>query len=203
MIKTINKDTVNQIIEERKNGLFSSFTDFYKRVKLNSEQYHNLIYSSCFNGCKKDMVNYVKYHFDSVDMIKNEEYSINELVDFEESSLGFNLKYSILDSYKNNDISKDIKPINELNEEIANVLVHIKSIKEITTKKNEKMSFITIYDGISTLEVTLFPDKFNEITNELNKNNRVKYMKDVCLLKLKPTYRNDSLNYEIIKAYKF
>ena len=203
MIKTINKDTISQILEERKKGLFISFTDFYNRVKLTNEQYYNLIYSSCFKGCIKDMVNYVKYHFDSSDMIKNEEYSISELIDFEESSLGFNLKYSILDSYKDNDISKDIKQIMDLSEEISNVLVHIKSIKEITTKKNEKMSFITIYDGISTLEVTLFPDKFNEINSELNKNGRIKYMKDVCLLKLKPAYRNDSLSYEIIKAHKF
>ena len=203
IIKTINKDTVNLILEERKNGLFNGFTDFYKRVKLTDEQYNNLIYSSCFTGCKKDMINYVKYRFDSAEIIKNDEFSYDTLVELEEKSLGFNLKYSILESYKDNEISKNTIMLNELKDEIANVLVHIKSVKEIVTKKNDRMAFVTIYDGIATIEVTLFPEKFKEITDEFYKNGRVKYMKDVCLLKLKPVYRNDLLSYEIIKAHKF
>lgn len=149
------------------------------------------------------MVNYVKYRFDSSEMIKNDEYNYDELVEFEEKSLGFNLKYSILESYKDNEISKNSIMLDDLTNEIANVVVHIKSVKEITTKRNDRMAFVTIYDGCTTIEVTLFPEKFKEITDEFYKNGRVKYMKDVCLLKLKPTYRNEQLSYEIIKAHKF
>ena len=46
----------------------------------------------------------------------------------------------------------------DLTNEIANVVVHIKSVKEITTKRNDRMAFVTIYDGCTTIEVTLFPE---------------------------------------------
>jgi DNA polymerase-3 subunit alpha len=199
IIKLINKDDVNKIVEERKNGLFSSFTDFYKRVKLTDEQYYNLIYSSCFDGCKKDMTNYVKYHFDSNEMIKNDEFSYMELVENEEKALGFNINYSILSTYKmdNTVLISNLDGINQ-----SNVLVHIKLVKEIVTKKNERMAFITIYDGLNTIECTLFSNNFDNVMEKLNRNSRVKYMKDVVMLSLKPMKRNGITSYEIIDAKK-
>ena len=200
MIKTINKDSINLIIEERRKGLFTSFIDFYKRVELSDEQRYNLIYASCFNGCIKDMVNYVKYRFDNSDIIKNNEYDYEELVKFEEMALGFNLKYSYLEMYKKE--YTDTVDLIDLKEDIAKVIVTIKYIKEITTKTDELMAFITIYDGLMQLECNLFPKKYHEVMNSINEKNKVKYDKDAFLLELKPYRRNGSISYEIIKAKK-
>ena len=84
----------------------------------------------------------------------------------------------------------------------SNVLVHIKLVKEIVTKKNERMAFITIYDGFNTVECTLFSNMFDKVMEKLNRNGRVKYMKDVVMLSLKPMKRNGVTSYEIIDAKK-
>lgn len=200
IIKTINKDSINAILEERRKGLFTSFNDFYKRVELNDEQRCNLIYASCFDGCVKDMVNYVKYRFDNKDIIKNNEFDYVELIRLEESALGFNLKYSNLEMYRKD--YPNTTSLFDLKEEKEKVLVTIKYIKEITTKMDEKMAFVTIYDGFMQVECYLFPSKYDEILNVFNEKSKVKYDKDVFVLELKQTKRNNTTSYEIIRAKK-
>ena len=200
IVKTINKDSLNLILEERRKGVFASFNDFYKRVELTDEQRINLIYSSCFDGCIKDMVNFVKYRFDNKDIIKNNEYDYLDLIRFEENALGFNLKYSYLEMYKKD--YPDTTSLIDLKEEYEKVLVTIKYIKEITTKTNEQMAFVTIYDGLIQLECYLFPSKYVEITNIFNEKNKVKYDKDIFVLELKQSRRGNTISYEIIKAKK-
>ena len=204
IIKTINKDIVRAIIEERKNGLFTSFTDFRDRVKLDSnERYLNLIYASCFNGCKKDMVSACLYP-KAENMINNEEYSYLELIKFEEEALGFNFNYTILELYRTNPKAKTCVMLNDLDDaNEANVLVQIKFISDVTTKKQEQMSFVTITDGIEVFECLLFPNKYNEIMRIFNEKSRLRFDKDVCILRLKPNVRNNNLSYEIINAFKF
>ena len=137
-------------------------------------------------------------------MISNEEYSYMELIKFEEEALGFNFNYSILESYRDNPKAKSCIKLSELDDSNeANVLVQIKYISEITTKKQEQMSFVTISDGIEQLECLLFPNKNNEIMNIFNEKSRLRYDKDVCILRLRPNVRNNTLSYEIINAFKF
>lgn len=200
LIESINKDSVNKIIEERKNGLFTSFTDFKKRVSLENNQYINLIYASCFDGCKKDMVDSVIYV--SISIKTNVEYDYKDLIKYEEKALGFNLKYSIIKEYKEKDEYKDTVSLLDLNNTKATVLSHIRFIKDIKTKKNENMAFINLYDGEILLEVILFSNKYQEVINEINKDNRVKYDYDVFKITLNPVNRNNDITYEIIDIKK-
>ena len=200
IIKSITNDDVIQIMEERKNGLFSSFTNFYDRVKLNNDKYLNLIYSSCFKGCKKDMVSKCLYP-NVAGMETNIDYDYIDLVKHEYEALGFNYNYSILNAYKTK--AKDAIMISNLDDNEANVLVHIKYINDIITKRQEQMAFVTINDGIDILEVTLFPSNYKEVMNEINRKAKVKYDSDVLLIRLKPFIRNGILSYEIIKAVKY
>ena len=180
IIKSITNDDANQIMEERKNGLFSSFTNFYDRVKLNNDKYLNLIYSSCFKGCKKDMVSKCLYP-NVAGMETNIDYDYIDLVKHEYEALGFNYNYSILNAYKTN--AKDAIMISNLDDNEANVLVHIKYINDIITKRQEQMAFVTINDGIDILEVTLFPSNYKEVMNEINRKAKVKYDSDVLLIR--------------------
>ena len=90
----------------------------------------------------------------------------------------------------------------DLKEEYEKVLVTIKYIKEITTKTNDQMAFVTIYDGLMQMECYLFPSKFFEITTIFNEKAKVKYDKDIFVLELKQSRRNDTISYEIIRAKK-
>ena len=203
IIKSITTDDATTIIEERKNGLFNSFTDFYNRVKLNNDKYLNLIYASCFKGCKKDMVSKCLYPNVS-GMETNVDYDYIELVKYENEALGFNYNYSILDAYRSKDEAKDAVSISNLDDSNEkSVLCHIKYISDITTKKQEQMAFITINDGIDTLEVTLFPKFYKEVMNVINHKSKVRYDSDVLILRLKPFIRNSELSYEITKAFKY
>ena len=201
LIESLNKESINKIIEERKNGLFNSLTDFIERVKLTNEQYINLVYASCFKGCKKDMVDYILYRFKNDLIISNVEYDYSLLIKYEEKALGFNLNYSILKQYK--ETYNDTISLFELDEATnLNVLTHIRFIKEITTKKNEKMAFVTLYDETMEREVTLFPSKYNEIISLINKDNKVRYDKDVFIVSLDRGKRNNEVTYEIIGLKK-
>ena len=149
------------------------------------------------------MVNTCLYPM-ATNMISNEEYSYLELIKFEEEALGFNFNYTILELYKTNPKAKTCIKISDLDDtNEANVLVQIKFISEITTRKQEQMSFITITDGIEQLECLLFPNRYNEIMRIFNEKSRLRYDKDVCILRLRPNVRNNNLNYEIINAFKF
>ena len=52
----------------------------------------------------------------------------------------------------------------------ANILLYLTNIKEITTKKQEKMAFITGNDGTQEIEVTIFPTLFRKIRQNLQVN---------------------------------
>lgn len=203
IIKSITVDDVKVILEERKKGEFASFTDFYSRVKLVNDKYLNLIYASCFKGCKKDMVSKCLYPNVS-GMETNVEYNYLDLVKYEYEALGFNYNYSILDAYRSSDEAKDSIMISNLDDNNeANILCHIKYISDITTKRQEQMAFITINDGIDSLELTLFPKFYKEVMSEINRKAKVRYDSDCLIIRVKPFNRNNNISYEIIKAFKY
>ena len=62
-----------------------------------------------------------------------------------------------------------ITPISILNlnqyfDKFIDIIVYIKNIKEIDTKKGEKMCFITSEDETSILDVVLFPNTYKNVS---------------------------------------
>lgn len=202
MIKTLSSNSVQTIIDERKNGLFNSFSDFYSRVKLGRDEYINLIFASAFDGIKKDMVKLLDNRNAYLDdIINDEEYEDEILLDNEIKALGFNLKYSIIDRYgsdKEKYNCTNISSINDIGEYV--VISHIKAIKKITTKKNDLMAFVELYDSKYSIEVTLFPDRFNDVFEVIE---RFKPNVDVFRLKIKAYFRGNELSFELLDAFKY
>ena len=105
---------------------------------------------------------------DSLKPVITEEtdYSKVELMQMELDIFGFYLSNHPVTEYKNiykNAISISSIPL-YFNKNVE-LVVYIDKIREITTKDNSKMCFLTVSDEISTLDVVLFPKTYEKYNN--------------------------------------
>ena len=177
IIRNVGLNITNIILNERNNGLFINFTNFVKRTYpklLNRKTIESLILSGSFNcfGYNKrtlmlnldNLLNYAELSagnslievpeplIDEMD-----EYSKEELIKIEFDTFGFYLSSHPVSKYK------DKSPMNTLLlPEYANkyisIVLEIVRIKEIVTKKNDIMAFISASDEYKQVDLTLFPD---------------------------------------------
>ena len=59
--------------------------------------------------------------------------------------------------------SINVKDIPNYFDKLIDIVIYIDRVKEIETKKGEKMSFITGSDELSTIDITLFPKVYQEL----------------------------------------
>ena len=184
-IKNIGISNVKTILNERSKGKFKDIFDFIKRCKLSKNVLESLIDSSCFEEFKinkktlhsnlDELINYSEIGELIIDELKpelkeEEEYSLNELLNLELYTFGFYLTNHPVTQYKNKYNSLDLNKLeNYLNRNI-DIVVYVDKIKEVDTKKNEKMLFITGSDEISNIDLTLFPKTYQKYSN-INKGN--------------------------------
>ena len=211
-INNLGDVVVNEILNERKNGLFESYDDFVGRTSkiINKKQFINLVNSGaldCFNHSRKSMVmmydlvlqkmNYIKTLGSSIieTNFSDDEYTFEEISFNEKEALGFNLKYSHFSKYQSlklkyncNDLSN--YSLNNLNKTICVV----RSMRVIKTKKNEEMAFITMYDDSSEMDGVLFPLTYNKFKTVLEQNK-------TYLLTYKVENRNEKLQAIIDTIY--
>ena len=211
-INNLGEVVVKQLLEERNKGLFIDYDNFIDRTTniLNKTQVYNLIYSGaldCFNHTRKAMVEMYDNILQKVSYIKSlgssiiktefndDEYSFEEISSLERMALGFNLKYSQFAKYYN--FKKQYKCV-DLNEGSYNKenksIVIVKYIREIKTKNNDKMAFVTVYDESVELEGVLFPLVYSKYSSILQVNNSY-------VISYKLENRNDKLQAIIESIY--
>ena len=182
IIKNIGKEAVNSIVESRSDGLFTSFIDFVKRSynsKVNSGVIENLIYSGALDTFKinrKTMIenlpvlieysNLCKEIDESLvlvpEIIETQEYSEKELLDKEYKVLGFYIKNHPVSKYKKDNMCP-LDNIEKYFDKTINTIGLIETIKEINTKNNEKMAFLTISDELSKTTLVVFPKIYEKV----------------------------------------
>ena len=115
------------------------------------------------------------------------EYSSEELMNFELESFGFYLTNHPITEYKLKTNSKviELKDIKSYFDKIIEAIVMVDRVKEITTKKSEKMMFITASDELSKTDIVVFPRVYN-VTEELNRG-------DIIYIKGKVERRYDEM----------
>ena len=108
-------------------------------------------------------------------------------MNFELESFGFYLTNHPITEYKLKTNSKviELKDIKSYFDKIIEAIVIIDRIKEITTKKSEKMMFITASDELSKTDIVVFPRVYN-VTEELNRG-------DIIYIKGKVERRYDEM----------
>ena len=176
IVKSIGKETVANILKERENGYFKDYFDFLKRIynsKTNTKALENLILSGAcdvFGLTRKTMIgmlpagtyyaNLCKDLDESLvekpQIIYEPEFTESELLKMEYELYGFYIKNHPVTKYKRDNICL-LKDIVKYFDKIVNVLCMIDSLKETTTKKKEKMAFISASDDTGKVTIVVFP----------------------------------------------
>ena len=181
IIKGINKDAVDEVIGERKNGIFKSYLDFVKRIfdKVSVNDIKILILGNAlreFGINKKTMIenlnNLIEYSklastldedlISVPELIMYEEYSKEELIDYTYMCYMFYLDNHPTTKFKR---VLTIKDIPKYFDKFVNIVLLIENIRVIETKKKEKMAFMNVSDDTGKISVTLFPNQYKLYNN--------------------------------------
>lgn len=183
MIKKIGTLTCRQIIKEREeNGKYSSYFDFVRRnYKIGRDVVRNIILSGAldlFGYTRKTLIqnldeaiNYAELCSDLDENIvvkpelrQYEEYTLEELTIQEESLYGFYISNHPTSKYIfENSITTD--KLNDYFDKNVSIILYFERKKDISTKKDEKMMFITASDSYGSIEVVMFPWIYNNYFN--------------------------------------
>lgn len=178
LIKGIGSVKVNELLNERAKGKFTSFDDFVRRTAniLNGSLIENVIYSGAldnFKITKKAMIDNYQIIIDRMnyDFVTNyvdnnydtDEFTYGELLEREKNMIGLNIKYNFLNQYQDYYVQYGLLHISNIKENMnVRTLGYINSIKRILTKNNEEMAFVELSDDVNTIELTLFPNTFSK-----------------------------------------
>ncbi len=176
IIKNLGSDNINNIINERKNGVFIDYYDFIKRIykyNINRKAIESLILGGALDSFKLNrntLISNIQIMLDYAmlcqmidsslvekpEIIYYQEFLENELVKQEYDVYGFYIKNHPVTRYKRDNTCL-LKDISKYYDKIVNVVCIIDVIKETTTKKKERMAFLTISDEYSKMTAILFP----------------------------------------------
>ena len=178
-LKDVGTSSVHQIVEERLNGQFTDIYDFLKRCyskSVNKKVIESLILGGCFDNLginRQTLYNNLPELLlygevkDCLDLdlkpvlIEEEEFSHNMLLEFEKEIYGFYLLHHPVTDYKN-EKSIDIKDLKNHIDAQVNLILLVDRFREITTKKGDKMAFVTGSDESGNLELAIFPKTYEK-----------------------------------------
>ena len=184
IIRNVGVTVANQIISERENGEYKSFTDFVKRTlgrQVNRKVLESLILAGVFSkfGYNKktlinnldNVINYAEVA-STASLIEIEEpiidefteYTQEELIDQELLVYGFYISNHPVSKYKKAGNISSLE-ISKYDNKYINIVLQITSIKEVITKKNDVMAFLKASDEFCQIDVTLFPNLYKENNN--------------------------------------
>ena len=183
-IKNVGKAAANTIIEERKKGKFKDIFDFIVRCykgPVNTKTIESLIYSGAFDsfGINKNTLiqnldiitgyseigSYVEEDVFKPELSNYKEFSNKYLMQKELEVFGFYLTTSPIIDYKKNNQSIDLKNLQTYFDKNIIAIATADKIREINTKNNEKMAFLTVSDELSRAIVVLFPKIYQTLEN--------------------------------------
>lgn len=175
-IKGIGNSVSSKIVQEREKGIFKDYDDFKLRCMdiISDKGLYSLIYSSaldCFNMPKKQMISKgdINSSFDRHNpdlIIKNDEYELSELADFEKKCLGINIKYDIFVLYQSEIKRRGLIRLSEIKDKRnPKFICYLKNYKVIKTKSGEEMAFFTLSDDKIDYECVIFTNLYKKLKN--------------------------------------
>lgn len=176
-IKGIGSNIVNLIINNRP---YNDIFDFIVKCKeINTKSLQSLIDVGCFDSFYnqktidmnlESIINYSEIGgLLSADLKPEielfDEYDKSELMKKEYELLGFYLTNHPVSEYRNK-YKITINSISNYYDKVIDIVVLVDFIKEINTKNNDKMLFITGSDELDKIDIVMFPktyEKYNDI----------------------------------------
>lgn len=177
-IKGIGYQSVLKIIESR-DVPFNDIFDFVKRCSFKSigrDVFTSLVFAGCFDsfGYNKrtliENLDKILNFSDLGDLLSDDllpimdeypEYDSKFLMEKEFEIFGFYVSNHPITSYKKKYSSIDLADISNYFDKVINIVVYVGRVREINTKKGEKMCFVTGSDEASSIDVVFFPKVFN------------------------------------------
>ena len=195
-IKGVGNQYALKIISERENGEFLNIFDFVKRCSVAGIM-EELIFSGCFDSFgynKKTLIDnlekIVNYSslgelFDDDKFLPildyRDEYDSKYLMEKEYELFGFYLSNHPVTGYKKKYNTINLFNISNYFDKVIDLVVYVDRIKEVDTKKGDKMCFITGSDEGTSIDVVMFPKIYNsniKIHDILYLNGRVEKRHD-------------------------
>ncbi|MBQ7140362.1 MAG: DNA polymerase III subunit alpha [Bacilli bacterium] len=188
IIRNVGVAVTNEILKEKEKKEFTGFMDFVKRTyskSVNRQVLESLIYAGCFENFeynKHTLINSIDLAINYAELARDldeslidppeieilEEFSDDILMKKELEVYGFYLSMHPLSKYKDNN-SLNINKLNRYVGKTVNLFAIIESIKEIETKKKDKMAFFKVVDEYNSIDLTLFPKVYeNYMELEVN-----------------------------------
>ncbi len=187
-VKNIGKTLCLEIEAERKRNPFTSYIDFIHRTQsfLNVRAYQFLIYAGALDSfpfSRKTMIDNIEAVIrfkEYASSLGSDEFVLNESAEFSEAilhryekeALGFTWFEDPLRGYydiveKNQWQWLKSLETSPLNTPLA-VIGYIRQVKEIKTKKGDRMAFLTLSDHRYTIEAIVFPNVYQSVMDKLN-----------------------------------
>lgn len=181
IIKGINQECANIIIEEQNKNKFESYSEFVQRIypRISKESIISLIHAGSldvFNLTHQAMIDTIDLNINLIEFAgipglkeikySQDEYNYATLSSNEINALGFNVKYNFFDQYKGIYKEKGLLYIkNIFNKQSFKTIGVIKKINKRMDKNKEEMCFMMIEDSDSSCEVTVFAKVFKDVSN--------------------------------------
>ena len=184
IIKNVGTSVSKEIIENRKMSPYKDFIDFVKRnysTTINKKILLSLIKSGAFTSSGynektlinnlDNIINYAEILKDAgmleinpPELISYEDYDKEEIISNQLETFGFYLSNHPTNIYREkNDI--ETRNIHDYFDKNINLILLIDNIKEITTKNNDIMAFITASDEFGIVSLTMFPKIYKQFNN--------------------------------------
>lgn len=187
-IKKLNQPLCNEIIEERnKNGNYKSIIDFMERVHVTALEFNALNDSGCFDCFGYSRTTLHENYEQICSFINNKDLFIcdeNSFVlrktpdDFykisnnELNALGINISKDPVTFIKNQYNRNSINDISKLKDDDNNIIAQVHFVKEIVTKKDDRMCNLNVHDETGSIKITVFPSQYEQFKKDL-KNNEI------------------------------
>ena len=96
-------------------------------------------------------------------LTRNEERLLETLNEQEKELFGFYISNHPATSYKTNTNAISLENLDKYFDKLVTTIVLVENIKEITTKKGDKMAFVSCSDETGSVDYTFFPKIWNNI----------------------------------------
>lgn len=192
-LKGIRRDFIQYIIDERnERGSYHSFDQFLLRLSdkwLKKEMIEPLIAIGAFDELSPNRrqlmddldgkIQNIIYSSGSEDLFKTLElkeakvvdYTLEEKLELEEQYLGVYLSGHPTEEFRKIRLAKQVMMISEISKgKQVRLLVYVKDVRVIRTKKGEQMAFVEADDMTGSLSLTVFPTIFRSLRNKIKKN---------------------------------
>lgn len=193
-VKGLRSDFIKNILATRKaDGPFKSLDNFLLRIDhrwLKMDTIEPLIFSGAFDklhGNRRQliedlpgMIKNIAISGGSLDLLSMlslkkesiEDYPVSEKLMQEVTYLGTYLSGHPVDAYQSLKVVKGVKSIDLLDDNSqGNILIYLRKINVIRTKKGEQMAFIDGHDSSGEIAVTIFPNLYRQVKDLLIKDN--------------------------------